>query len=184
MLSTHYRKPMDWTEEKAREAESVLRKWRNLAAEYEIGASSPYPPVLDAIADDLNTANALSVLHQLFDKLRRQRNSEVHASSSFAPSRNYEVDQFVASAKVLGLLSDELGDWWFDEADTPSDSFIARVEIELMERSEAKKNRDFKKADEIRQRLACIGIMISDGKDGTTWMLDHGNPNVGAWDKY
>ncbi|MGB0440925.1 MAG: cysteine--tRNA ligase, partial [Paracoccaceae bacterium] len=63
MLMTHYRKPMDWTQDKAHEAEAALRKWHGLVA----GVTPGDIPqgVLEALSDDLNTAGALSVLHRL-----------------------------------------------------------------------------------------------------------------------
>jgi len=64
-LSTHYRKPMDWTEEKAREAKKTLRKWWDLTAplnDVEIKCSAGF---LDAIKDDLNTPAAIAELHRL-----------------------------------------------------------------------------------------------------------------------
>ncbi|NQZ73404.1 MAG: cysteine--tRNA ligase, partial [Dinoroseobacter sp.] len=59
-LSTHYRKPMDWTEAKRAEAEATLRKWRGLANGVTPGDVSPL--VINALADDLNTAGALTHL--------------------------------------------------------------------------------------------------------------------------
>ncbi|MFN6977865.1 MAG: cysteine--tRNA ligase, partial [Gemmobacter sp.] len=64
MLSTHYRSPMDWTEAKRAEAETVLRRWQGLVAGVE-PAAEPAPAVLDALADDLNTAGAIAALHAL-----------------------------------------------------------------------------------------------------------------------
>ena len=64
-LSTHYRKPMDWTAEKAREAEATLRKWAK-AADGVAAAEDVDGGFLDALADDLNTAGAIARLHALF----------------------------------------------------------------------------------------------------------------------
>ncbi|MEM7441676.1 MAG: cysteine--tRNA ligase, partial [Pseudomonadota bacterium] len=63
-LGTHYRKPMDWTEKKAREAEATLRRWYGQAAQ-AVDNEKPYQPVIDALADDLNTHQALQEIHQL-----------------------------------------------------------------------------------------------------------------------
>ena len=63
MLSTHYRKPMDWTERKRDEAEATLRKWRGLTKGVE--PTDIYPPFLAALADDVNTVGALTELHKL-----------------------------------------------------------------------------------------------------------------------
>ena len=61
MLSTHYRKPMDWTEKKRADAAKTLAKWRGLAADGgQVSAA-----VIEALGDDLNTAGAIAELHRL-----------------------------------------------------------------------------------------------------------------------
>ena len=62
-LSTHYRKPMDWTAKKAAEAEKTLRKWYRQVDGAEGGAVDPR--IINALADDLNTPGALTVCQQL-----------------------------------------------------------------------------------------------------------------------
>ncbi|AXC50431.1 cysteine--tRNA ligase [Paracoccus suum] len=64
MLMTHYRKPMDWTAEKAREALDTLRSWAQVNSVFD--ASDVDPRVLGAVADDLNSPLALHYLHDLF----------------------------------------------------------------------------------------------------------------------
>ena len=63
-LSTHYGKPMDWTAQKAQDAEKTLRKWRTLSAGIEPAPCAALD-VLGCLSDDLNTAGAIGVLHQL-----------------------------------------------------------------------------------------------------------------------
>ncbi|MBQ0804146.1 MAG: cysteine--tRNA ligase [Sulfitobacter sp.] len=68
MLSTHYRKPMDWTEKKREEAEKTLRKWMNLTwnlQPFDAGLFEPDPKFVEAIADGLNTHLALVYLNGL-----------------------------------------------------------------------------------------------------------------------
>jgi len=62
-LSTHYRKPMDWTAQKAAEAAKVLHSWRALTEGAAPGVVDD--KVLAAMADDLNTAGAIARLHEL-----------------------------------------------------------------------------------------------------------------------
>ena len=162
MLSTHYRKPMDWTEEKAREAARVLKKWRALVSDKSETTEVP-ASVLEALSDDLNTAGAIAELHNL-------------ANSGEAPALK-------AGAGLLGLLDDSLGGWAKNhEPDTPTDDFIARAEHWIGERSKAKQNKDFARADEIREKLASIGVMVSDTPQGTKWMLNASAERIGDWD--
>jgi cysteinyl-tRNA synthetase len=85
-LSTHYRKPMDWTDEKARETGKTLAKWRGLVAGIE-PATRPAPSVLSALSDDVNTPGAIAALHELAQ------------SGDFAGLK--------ASAQLMGLLSEQ-----------------------------------------------------------------------------
>ena len=148
MLSTHYRKPMDWTEAKREEAEATLRKWRRLTA----GATpvqAPEPALIEALADDLNVAGAIAVLHDLAGR--------------------GDAAGLLASARMLGLLTDDMGGW----ADAPGDSAEAEPLIAalLAARAEARKARDFTRADAIRDGFATAGVEISDTPDGTKWAL-------------
>jgi cysteinyl-tRNA synthetase len=159
-LGTHYRKPMDWTEKKRAEAEATLRKWRGLIEGVKPGEVSP--GMLAALADDLNTAGAAAELHKL-------------AAAGDAAGLK-------ASAGMLGLLMDEFGAWAEDDHERPTDEFVEKVEAFISERNNAKKNRDFTRADTIRDKLASIGIMLSDTPEGTKWTIDATNSNLANWD--
>ncbi|QFG35370.1 cysteinyl-tRNA synthetase [Paracoccus pantotrophus] len=140
LLSTHYRKPMDWTAEKAREAEAVLRKWRGLVAGIE-PAPSPALAVLAALADDLNTAGAIAALHEM-------------AGQGDAPG-------LLAGARMLGLLTEELGGWI---AAGPDLSPWAERMNAL--RAEAKASKDFSAVDGLKQRLLDAGVEVRMGPAG------------------
>ncbi|KFE35410.1 cysteine--tRNA ligase [Thioclava atlantica] len=151
-LQTHYTKPMDWTAEKARQAEATLRKWRALTAGIE-PAPSAAPEVIAALADDLNTAGAIAALHQIDDPAVLK-----------------------GSAAMLGLLEDAMGDWAkprfvkSDELYVGTNEMSARRIDELvLRRAQAKADRDFKRADEIRDSLSRAGIILKDSKDKTEW---------------
>ena len=139
MLSTHYRKPMDWTEEKAREAEACLRKWRALVDESEVGKAPE--AVLAALADDLNTAGALSELHRL-------------ASAGEAPALK-------AGAALLGLLTQELGGW-----EAVSVDLSALAERLGAARDAAMASKDFSAVDAMKSALVDAGVEVRMSKAG------------------
>ena len=148
MLSTHYRKPMDWTEAKARDAEAVLRRWRGLAAGIE-PAASPAPALVDALADDLNTAGAMAVLHDLAGR--------------------GDGAGLAASARMLGLLLPDMGAW----AEAGDDASVL-IETLLNARDAARKSRDFIRADAIRDGFAAAGVEVKDTPAGAQWALAPG----------
>ncbi|WP_299946227.1 cysteine--tRNA ligase [uncultured Ruegeria sp.] len=164
-LQTHYRKPMDWTEKKAHEAEATLRKWRALTTGIE-PADTAAPAVIDALADDLNTAGAITELHRLASK--------------------GEGALLLASARTLGLLAKKNG-YWADDQETMDKSFFSDEISALMTLRERLKSRAkalmkvgdrengkwfFEWADQIRdEALPSFGFIVNDTADGYDWEL-------------
>jgi len=138
-LSTHYRKPMDWTAEKAREAEATLRKWREMVSGVEAG--EPAASVIEALSDDLNTAGAIAALHDL--------------------SRAGDAAGLKASAKLLGLLEDRLGGWAIRITDFAP--FVARL---ASLRAEAMTTKDFAPVDALKSALTEAGVEVRMSKAG------------------
>ncbi len=139
-LQTHYRKPMDWTEEKAREAESLLRKWRRFAEGAE--ASAPSPDVVEALADDLNTAGAIAELHRLVQE--------------------GDAAAFLGSARLLGLLQPGMGDW----AGVGEDRLEALADRLAAARAEAMQTKDFSEVDRLKAALVAAGVEVRMSKQG------------------
>ena len=149
-LSTHYRKPMDWTAEKAREAEATLRGWRKMLAGVE--PTTAAQSVVDAVADDLNTAGAITELHAIAKMIAG--NPQKGCST--------EKGTFLASAQILGLLSPELGNW-AEAPDVDFSPFVARfVEI----RELAMQTKDFSGVDAMKQALIAAGVEVRMSKAG------------------
>ncbi|MGX1108409.1 MULTISPECIES: cysteine--tRNA ligase [Bradyrhizobium] len=156
MLKTHYRSPLDWTAKATEEAAKTLDDWYAVAADAEPGA--PSPAMVEALYDDLNTAQAMAVLHGLRS-----------AASSSEQSRK----EFAGSLRLLGFLSESAAAW---EARKQQASGVdaAAVEALIAERTAARARKDFKESDRIRDQLAAMGVAIKDGKDAegkpiTTW---------------
>lgn len=149
-LSTHYRKPMDWTAEKVREAEVTLRGWRKMVAGAE--PTTPAQSVVDAVADDLNTAGAITELHAMAKVIAGNPQKDCFA----------EKGRFLASAQILGLLSPELGNW-AEAPDVDFSPFVARfVEI----RELAMQTKDFSGVDAMKQALIAAGVEVRMSKAG------------------
>ncbi|MFT6649652.1 cysteine--tRNA ligase [Pseudophaeobacter arcticus] len=140
-LQTHYRKPMDWTEKKAGEAEATLRKWRALTAGIEPAATAA-AAVLDALADDLNTAGAIAEMHKL-------------AAAG-------DGSGLLASARLMGLLSDELGDW-AEQPDLDLSAYEAQL---LAARDAAMQSKDFSQVDRLKAAFVAAGLEVRMSKAG------------------
>jgi cysteinyl-tRNA synthetase len=165
-LGTHYRKPMDWTEEKAREARGHLVAWDRLgrhALSRQIEASEVdrlvAPEIVDALAQDLNTPLALSRLFELAAAARLSTGKD-----------SAESLRFFASLRFLGFhdLDVERLDRRF--AAEAADGAIDRLE-ELAERlaaarSAAMATRDFGEVDRMKAALVAAGVEVRMGKAG------------------
>ncbi|WP_050386153.1 cysteine--tRNA ligase [Bradyrhizobium pachyrhizi] len=158
MLKTHYRSPLDWTAKATEEAAKTLDDWYAVAADAEPGA--PSPAMVEALYDDLNTAQAMAVLHGLRS-----------AASSSEQSRM----EFAGSLRLLGFLSESAAAW---EARKQQASGVDATAVEALiaERTAARARKEFKESDRIRDQLAAMGVAIKDGKDAegkpiTTWEI-------------
>ncbi len=139
-LMTHYRSPMDWTAEKARQAEATLRKWR--AATATLTPSAPLASVVEALADDVNTAGALAALH--------------------AAAGEGDWAGLKASAQLVGLLSDDMGAW----ATVPKVDLSAQTDRLAALRTAAMASKDFSAVDALKSALIAAGVEVRMSKDG------------------
>jgi cysteinyl-tRNA synthetase len=155
MLQTHYRQPINWTSTGLAEAKRTLDHWYQLAGDAQPGMLCA--DVVDALADDLNTPKALAAFHEL-------RSEAAKGSAGAAACLK-------ASAQLMGLLQHGAAEWaaWRPAGVAIDD---ARVEGLIAERNAARKARNFKEADRIRDELTGLGVDLEDKKDGTTaWRL-------------
>ena len=152
LLSAHYRQPLDITREKLAEAKTQLDRFYLAIRSVPRQAGQADPAVVAALAADLNTPEALALLHEQVSALNRAAEEERPALAA----------RFVASAALLGLLEQEPERWFQGGGDAAIDALVeARVA--------ARKARNFKEADRIRDELLAQGIELEDGPGGTRW---------------
>ena len=160
LLGTHYRSPLDWSDE------ILNRSRRNLDRLYEvlghlqdveIGTSVLDVPdaFTDALEDDLNTPAAISELHRLAKQAK---------TASGQKARETLKGQLLAAGRMLGILQQDPAVWFRGAPEIDEAEILRLVEL----RSSAKKERNFKQADEIREQLTAMGIQIQDRPDGTS----------------
>ncbi|MFY0621981.1 MAG: cysteine--tRNA ligase [Pelagimonas sp.] len=140
MLSTHYRKPMDWTEKKRAEAEKTLRKWREKTLELHPNGQIP-EGVLSALADDLNTSGAFAELHRL-----------------------------AAAGDWQGVINGVEFLGFFDASATPEQDQVdalAELAERLAEvRATAMETKDFSEVDRLKTALIEAGVEVRMSKAG------------------
>ena len=161
-IGTHYHQPFNFTFDGLKQAKTVLDKFYNAllkTADIKVDAGvGPDARVMEALCDDLNTPLALSVLHELVNTLNKAESAE---------ERREAKSKLVASAAVLGLLYQDPESWFKQGAGGPLDENEINRLIE--ERALAKKEKNYARADEIRNQLKSAGIVLEDTPSGTTW---------------
>ncbi|MBZ8134204.1 cysteine--tRNA ligase [Afifella sp. IM 167] len=157
MLMTHYRAPLDFTQEKLSAARRTLDRWYGHLGDVQAYAGS-HNPFVDgegslgaALCDDLNTPEAISLLHRLGDEVADDHEGEDKA-------------RFKAALNLLGLGRMTESEW---RAWRPREMALGESEIagKVAARAAAREARDWKRADEIRDELAAAGIQLKDQRD-------------------
>ncbi|MGB7319295.1 MAG: cysteine--tRNA ligase [Planktotalea sp.] len=154
-LSTHYRKPMDWTEKKREEAEKTLETWslltKGLEASDEIDDA-----FLSSLKNDLNTAGAIAAMHKMKAELRF---NDLKAAMEFL-SLTYDVDP----------ASEEVFDWLYEGLNVRP-----LIEELVEEMSKARAIKDYDKSDLIRKAFMAANLSVSfDSDGGVTYKREEG----------
>jgi cysteinyl-tRNA synthetase len=166
LLSTHYRHPLDWREQRLATARRMLSRFYTSLAEVmsikSATESKADERLLHALCSDLNTPLAITRLHELANTLDAADSDTEKAMAK---------GQLLASAELLGLLQQEplhaLQALQFEQQSAILPA--AQIKTLLAERKQARKAHDFERADAIRAELESAGVGIADTPQGTTW---------------
>ena len=175
ILNGHYRSPINFSDELMKACQNGLERIKNArkelnfyiknvadtkmtaeeaAKEAELnGYKEQFEAAMD---DDFNTADAVSAIYELV----RFSNTEIKAGASkeFAEKIQDMLDHLCGVLGIAEVAEEEV-----------SDEDVAKIEALISERTEAKKAKDFAKADAIRDELAAMGITIKDTRQGVQW---------------
>lgn len=166
ILSTHYRNPLNFSREVMEQTKNGLDRMYNgkehlerlleICEEKEDGDISKLVELkkefLDCMDDDLNTADAISKVYEL-----------IRYANTF--DENTDLKVVKGAVKLLSDLTSVLGLLYKEE----DDNLDEKVEKLIKEREEARKNKDFKRADEIRDALKEMNIELKDTRNGVVW---------------
>ena len=153
LLSAHYRQPLNWSESTLIESSNLVKKFTSLAKSYT-GDINDYDDldheIVNILSDDLNTPEVIKYLSGL---------------AKGAKSSQKDMASLIVSAKFIGL------DLLANNKTLPKTLDEELIKTLIKQRVEARSSGDFKKADEIRDKLSSMGILIKDLEGETVW--DH-----------
>ncbi|MDR0483897.1 MAG: cysteine--tRNA ligase [Alphaproteobacteria bacterium] len=160
LLKTHYRSPLDFSQESLHDSTETLNKFYDFlqnTKDTPISEENPDNEFLTALSDDLNTHLAISILYKLLNEAKNNLNSKTKS-------------QFVVSANMLGLLYED-PQTWFNLKSLHLEITEQEIQQLIEERNLHKKNKNFQEADKIRDYLNTKGIIIEDSPNKTTWKV-------------
>ncbi|MBQ3645174.1 MAG: cysteine--tRNA ligase [Synergistaceae bacterium] len=178
MLSAHYRSPINFTPEGLEQAAAGVMRLRNCKidldfashtrknnkSDFDINKFESELNELDekfaeAMDDDFNTAAAMGILFDVVYLINTSLKEH-----EFLPGEFFE-----SSLKALNTYDEILGVIGSDDSESENDDESKEIEKLISERTEARKNKNFARSDEIRNLLKARGIVLEDTPQGTKW---------------
>jgi cysteinyl-tRNA synthetase len=160
LISSHYKSSLNFDSDSLDQARSALTRLYQAASLVPLQESDLHEDsvkgFIDSMNDDLNTPEALSILFGLAKSIN---------STQDAQDQSMYASTMKELGKVLGLLNDSSEAFLQYGANLTDEEISQKIE----ERNQARNNRDFFKADQIRDELASQGILLDDSSDGTSW---------------
>jgi len=166
LLSAHYRAPLDWSDDALHQANNsldrlygALRKLMHVVVPNDIGNQMP-AAFVDAMLDDLNVPKAMA---ELFALAKQANTSDVESELIIIKAGLLQCGEW------LGLLQQDPEEWFLEGANEVDAKEINSL---IAERQQAKIERDWDKADQIRRVLSEKNVVVEDGIKGTTWRIE------------
>ena len=162
LLSSHYRQALDWNEKIIHQSKKLLDKLYSLLNELkdvdpvsEIKMSDKF---ISPLLDDLNTPGLIASLNKMAKDFNSISEDELPLFKS----------NLIRATNLIGVCQSNYEDWMSAKNRNLDEE---KINILISERLEAKKNKDFERADQIRQELLDMNIEIKDGSQGTEWSI-------------
>ena len=163
-LLTHYRKPINFTASSINEAKNILDKlYESLKDAKKFDSSKvdrkKIESFKEALEDDFNTSKALKILQKISQDLNSTRENK--------GAKEILSNTLKVLGNIIGIFNDASQDYF----QYGLNQKISNKDIEIMiaERNQARLNKDFKKADLIREKLSSLNIILEDDGDKTIW---------------
>jgi len=174
MLRTHYRQPIDWTQSALSETAVMYGNFQRAVAGADLAKAAPASAVLAALYDDVNTPAAIAELHRLAASARAASGNPADAATDLAGSLRLLGFQRVMEHVKPDTTRDDILRSIEEVKAKDLGIDVPSLNAKIAARLSARKSKDFKESDRIRDELAAMGVVLKDGKDAdgnpvTTW---------------
>lgn len=166
ILTSHYRSPLNYSDESLEQAKSALTRYYTALRDVEAQAHVVWQDDKEfgarftaAMDDDFNTALALSIMADVRQALNKVSDDDQRA--------RYLAGLLRSFGDVLGLFQQAADAFLL--GDTDNDELAVMVDALIEGRNTARANKDWAKADEVRDKLTAMGIILEDNAGKTTW---------------
>ncbi|MFN7038318.1 MAG: cysteine--tRNA ligase [Alphaproteobacteria bacterium] len=158
LLSTHYRKPLDFNDKLISDSKKSLDSFYRAISDFDPSNKKISEEFIEALADDLNTVKAFTILHTIA--------KEINKTPDISLKRDL-ASILKNSLEFVGLMTSSLDEWF------KGDINDAEINALISKRNQAKKEKNWTLADSIRNELLSRNIIIEDKSDGTSiWRID------------
>ncbi len=165
LLSAQYRSVLNWSDDLLNQARQSLDRFYGALRDSndlpETKTDAADNPVIQALMDDLNTPQAIAEMHHLTQLLYQDNLPDNEKAVARA--------QLLAGGSLLGIFNHSPTAWFQEVAVQNQQISAADIEARLSERQQAKKDKNFARADAIRDELDGLGVEIQDTREGTRW---------------
>jgi cysteinyl-tRNA synthetase len=166
LMSGHYRSQLNYSEENLKQARTSLERLYTAlrgtdGSVQPAGGEAFEARFREAMDDDFNTPEAYSVLFDMAREVNRLKTEDLVAANGLAAALRQ-------LSGVLGLLEQD-PEAFLQGGAQSDDGEVAEIEALIKQRNDARQSKDWALADQARDRLNEMGIVLEDGAQGTTW---------------
>ena len=165
LLSAHYRQSVDWTTETVTQAErtidriyTTLRDAQSTETNTKIDIDDEFLAALD---DDINTPKAFARVNQL---------AKLLANANSNDNKIQLKSTLLKCCELLGVLQND-PEAWFAQKQAGGADIKEQVEQLIIERAQARTDKNWNRSDEIRDELDALGVVLEDSPEGTRWTM-------------
>jgi cysteinyl-tRNA synthetase len=160
VYKSHYRSPLNYSDQNLNDAKAAvekiyiaLRPYKCIQVDLDWSKAS-LSKIKDALDDDFNSPKAISIIFELINQLNKGANNDL-------------ANEIYSVLKALGLMAIPQEEFFTKSSKIDHD----QIEELIQQRAQAKLQKDYQKADELRTEIDSLGVVLEDTANGTVWRI-------------